>query len=136
MKLVNAENPNMKAHKIYHKIPQPMPIYHSFDELQMNEARYTVISKDDLYEKFKAVTFAPESYIYPIREKLYIATNERFVPQTFTKEGFIIYETVGMNVRRTDNCYIRLYYLVYMPGGSKNLITSSGVWSLILLLNI
>ena len=130
MKLVNADNPTLKSHSIYHKIKQPMPIYHGTEELYANESKPTVVFKEDLFDKYKAITFPPDSYYFPINSNTFVGTGEKFVPLTFTREGFIIYETVGMKVKRVDNCYTRLYGIMYMPGGAKSIVTSTGLWSL------
>lgn len=130
MRLVNADNPTLKSHGIYHKIKQPMPIYHGTEELYANEPDPIIVPKEELFDKYKAITFPHDSYYFPINGNTFVATGERYVPLTFTREGFIIYETIGMKVKSVDNCYTRLYGILYMPGGSKIVVTSSGLWNL------
>jgi hypothetical protein len=109
-----------------------MVVYHSTEELYANEDMELVdiIEKKDLYEKYKNVTFEEHKFYFRINKVTFIATGEKFVPKTFTEEGFLLYDTVDMNVKPTDNCYVRLFGILYRPGGSKELVTTTGCWSL------
>lgn len=132
MRLVNADSNSIVSHKIYAKIPQPMPIYHSTEEFQLNEQveANKVIKKEDLYLEYRNLIFPEDKFYHPVVDT-FISTGETFVPLTFTKEGFLLYEIVGMIPKPTDNCYIKLFGVLYNPGGTKYLVTSSGMWSLI-----
>lgn len=130
MRLVNANHPTLKANAIYHKFEQPMPIYHNTEELYANEPEPIVENKEDLYNKYKQIVFPDNLYWYPVKGNMFIATGEKYVPETFTREGFIIYKTDGMNVVRTDNCYIRFFGILYLPGGARCVVTATGLWYL------
>jgi hypothetical protein len=121
-----------------------MPIYHSLEELEANEfTKFIIIPRKDI-----VATLRPEHIQFSNQfedkvdmgekaftinhldkdHKVFISTEEKFIPDTLDERGNIVYKLNNYNVMPTDNCYIQLI-------GSQNirnsfvLITSSGVWT-------
>lgn len=135
MKLVNANDVRSKD-KIYSVISQPMPVYHSTEELEQNENNYEIVSSFDELLAFcrkKDVSLEWMGLTDDARYKniteynVFLKTVDKFIPDTADAGGVIFYmidENKGFIT--TDACYIRCYYLL-IRSNKIIMFTSAGV---------
>ena len=138
MRLVDAKMVKSKA-ECYNYIPQPMPVYHSTEELRANEPNAEICSSFEetlawLKEKEVSIDYRGVTTVNRIRSllkyNLWFKTVDKFVPDYADLAGVICYKTTDNGeFIPTDGCYIRAYFLI--PLSTKLVFyTSAGVNSI------
>lgn len=111
------ESSTYRPHEVYGRIKQPMFTYHSTEELSENEDKYYVVRNvsefikvvQKIYDAEKQVKTTGSSTLILNNYNIFIATNEKYIPEKYTEDGeSIIYRLNGTKLVPTDNCYIRL----------------------------
>ena len=129
MKLINLKIDNIPFATSYFDIPQPMPIYHSTEELSLNlinEPYHLFSSISDIAEMFRMEGNQKFKERFKQR-KVLIATSETVVPEAFNNQGDIVFKLTNYNVTITDNCYVQLYDVIPVTPGVCHMITSAGI---------
>ena len=133
MKLVNLKDENIIFSTSYFDVPQPMPIYHSTEELWANAPADTYIFTDIKHiaeifrmrgnQRFKELIKRSSKGPRPI----FVATSETIIPEAFNNQGDIVYKLTNFEITLTDNCYVQLYDVIPVTPGVCHMITSAGI---------
>ncbi len=122
----------------YIDVPQPMTSYTSTSELFEHQGELglppqsnVLMGKEEFVSWLKSNDFiGKNTFIDVIKMNIWIATNEVYIPDTWSPDDKIIYRLDdGMKLIPTDNCYVRLYKFY---SGTKGflLLTSSGMYNI------
>lgn len=109
---------------VYTLIPQPMPVYYSYEELIANEENPDIIdSFDKLLAYFRKHDIDLNYFGLPTDARyksllhlpLWIKTVDKFIPDYADLAGDIYYITNDDGFISTDGCYTRCFYLTPTP---------------------
>lgn len=121
------------VNKKYFGIPQPMYAYESiaeFAEHERNNKPKVFKNCEELYEYLKMINLVDKvkEYHNLTTYNVWLATNEKFIPDTWTHDNQKIYKTQSGKLIATDNCFIRLYIIYHTPNYFLAF-TSTGVYT-------
>lgn len=139
MRIVNVKDIKSVS-TIYSHIPQPMYIYHSWEEFTNNvspvdeneQKVIQIIGMGDYYEFLHNnninTDYDPDNVYVDLRKyNVWIKTVDKFIPDYADAQGNIFYKPgANGNPIPTDGVYIRLYFLTPTPSRHV-LYTSSGL---------
>lgn len=130
MKEIDLRNMTGRVSPKYIDVPQPMLVLHSTQELiNLPGNKIVIDGVGDFYQFMKTHNLLEMStYANIIDLNVWLATGEKFVPDYFTEYDVIMWKLEGNQAIPTDNCYIRLYFVLSVKR-MYLLFTSSGLFS-------
>lgn len=132
MRLVNLQEWKRPVAQIYNLVEQPMPVYHSTEELDSHEQNVVkILTFGQFFDYAHAnnipLKYSPmERYVNVIRHNIWIGTVDNFIPDVADSYGEISYLQRDGQKIPTDRCWIRLYFITPTPARFV-LYTSAGV---------
>lgn len=130
MKLIDLSQGGKKQiNSKYMVAPQPMPIYHSEEELDTSERNPVKLRGfADYYYYAEKNNIIGQSYI-TVKDNLFVKTTDKFLPDyTDTSEDIHLVLDDNKKPIPVESCWVRIY-VIYGMEHKHLLYTSSGIWS-------